>query len=323
MTKRGVMSITLILTILAAAAALQGCVAWTAERKAPPIGRFIDTGGARMHVLELGAANAAKGPPVVLIHGASVNLRDMKIALGDRLAAERRVIIIDRPGRGYSTRPERGYALERQAALIHATLNALGVEKPVIVGQSLGGAVALAYTLAYQDEMTGAVLLAPVSHPFEGGIAWYNHLSQWPIAGTVFRRGLLPLYAPLVARKSVEKSFAPDAAPAGYYENAGVTLLFRAKDFKANAADLTNLNRQLVAQSPSYAGIRVPVVIYSGDADTTVSPKIHADRLVKDVPGATLTMLPDTGHALHHAEPEVIAAAVLAVGAREKAGARN
>lgn len=315
-SKRGIMSLTIALTLAGGAALLQGCVAWTAERKAPPIGRFVDAGGERLHILELGADQAAKGPPIVLIHGASVNLRDMKIALGERLSAERRVIIVDRPGRGYSTRPRGGYALASQAALIHEALNALDVERPIIVGQSLGGAVALAYTLQYQSEMTGAVLLAPVTHPFEGGVAWYNHVSQWPIAGIAFRRGLLPLYAPLVARKSVEKSFAPDTAPEGYYENAGVMLLFRAKDFKSNASDLTHLNRQLIAQSRAYPGIRVPVVVLSGDADTTVWPKIHAERLVKDVPGATLTMLPDTGHALHHAESETIAQAILAVGGR-------
>jgi pimeloyl-ACP methyl ester carboxylesterase len=309
------MSLTVALALAGGAVALQGCVAWNAERKAPPIGRFVDVAGERLHILELGAEQARKGPPIVLIHGASVNLRDMKIALGERLAAERRVIIIDRPGRGYSTRPRGGHALESQAGLIREALRALDVDNPVIVGQSLGGAVALAYTLQYQSEMSGVVLLAPVSHPFEGGVAWYNHVSQWPIAGLVFRRGVLPLYAPLVARKSVEKSFAPDTAPEGYYDNAGVTLLFRAKDFKSNAADLTNLNRRLIEQSPSYPGIRTPMVIFSGDADRTVSPKIHAERLAREVPGATLTLLPDTGHALHHAESETIARAILAVGA--------
>lgn len=316
MGKRRIMSLTLALALTGGAVALQGCVAWNAERKSPPIGRFVETSGERMHVLELGAANASKGPPIVLIHGASVNLRDMKLALGDRLSTERRVILVDRPGRGYSTRPDQGYALKTQAALIHQTVKALGVEKPVIVGQSLGGAVALAYALEYQTEMSGVVLLAPVSHPFAGGVAWYNHLSQWPIAGTLFRRAVLPLYAPLVARRSVEKSFAPNAAPDGYYDNAGVTLLFRARDFQSNASDLTHLNRQLIAQSPDYGSLDLPLAILSGDADTTVSPDIHARRLAKEAPQATLTILPGVGHALHHAEADEIARAILAVPAR-------
>lgn len=311
MAKKAVMSVTLVLALLISLIALQGCVAWTAEQKSPPIGRFVDARGERMHVLELGVENIDKGPPIVLIHGASANLRDMKIALGDRLSADRRVILIDRPGRGYSTRPNDGHALKTQAALIRETLQTLGVARPVIVGQSFGGAVALAYTLAYQDEITGAVLLAPASHPFEGGIAWYNRVSQWPVAGMVFRRALVPLYAPLVARKIVTRSFEPDMEPAGYYENAGLTLAFRAGDFRSNASDLVHLNRELVAQSPAYAGIKVAVRIFTGDADRSVSPKIHAERLAREIPGAELTVLPETGHALHHAEAAVISAAIL------------
>ncbi len=53
-------------------------------------------------MLELGPPD---GTPVVLLHGASGNLHDMRIALGDRLAAHDRVILIDRPGHGWSDRP--------------------------------------------------------------------------------------------------------------------------------------------------------------------------------------------------------------------------
>ncbi|MBY0422590.1 MAG: alpha/beta hydrolase [Parvularculaceae bacterium] len=300
--------------LLALHVGVGGCVVWNAERDAPPIGRFFDVDGAKMHALELGAEHAGDGPPIVLIHGASVNLRDMKIALGERLAESRRVIMIDRPGRGYSTRPRDGYALDVQARLIHETLEAMGVKKPVVVGQSFGGAVALAYALQYQDEMSGLVLLAPVTHPFEGGVAWYNHVSQWPVFGTVFRRAFIPVYAPIVARGGVTRSFAPNAPPANYFEEAGVPLLFRAKDFKANASDLTHLNRALVAQSPAYPTLRVPTIIYAGEDDTTVGPEIHAKHLARDVASAKLTMLPKTGHALHHAEAARIAASILAVG---------
>ena len=296
------------------AGASSGCAVWSAERDAPPLGRAVDVSGVRMQALEIGAEHAEAGPPVLLIHGASVNMRDMKIALGDRLAQSRRVLIVDRPGRGYSERPNDGYALKRQATLIRETATAFGVERPVVVGQSFGGAVALAYALQYQDEISGLVLLAPVTHPFEGGVAWYNHVSQWPVLGTVFRRALLPVYAPLVAKGSVARSFAPDAPPEGYYEAAGVTLLFRAKDFKANASDLTHLNRQLVEQAPSYPTLRVPTIVIAGENDRTVGPDIHAKRLARDVAGATLVMLPDTGHALHHAEKERIMDAILSVG---------
>src|SRR5436189_2449211 len=71
------------------------------EQAYPPSGHFVEVEGARLHVVELGGAEA---PPVVLLHGAGDNLGDMRLALGDWLAGKYRVILIDRPGHGWSER---------------------------------------------------------------------------------------------------------------------------------------------------------------------------------------------------------------------------
>src|SRR5688572_13395607 len=73
------------------------------ERSHAPTGRMIDVTGGRLHVVELGADNTG-AVPVVLIHGASANLESMRQPLGERLARSHRVIMIDRPGHGWSTR---------------------------------------------------------------------------------------------------------------------------------------------------------------------------------------------------------------------------
>ena len=118
----------MILTIVVIAAALLGVFAvvssWAVvaiERANPPKGRFIEVDGGRLHVVELGAADA---PAVVLLHGASGNLGDMRVALGDVLAARYRVILIDRPGHGWSERHggRADASPARQAALLHRAL---------------------------------------------------------------------------------------------------------------------------------------------------------------------------------------------------------
>ncbi|MEQ8934716.1 MAG: alpha/beta hydrolase [Amphiplicatus sp.] len=304
------MTVIFLLLLVGALAAVQGCATLAAEKIAPPIGKFVEIGGERIHLVDLAPSGGGEGPPVVLIHGASVNLRDMKLALGDELSKSRRVVMIDRPGRGYSTRPDEGWRIDEQATLIYAALVELGVERPVIVGQSFGGAVALAYTLKFQDDMTGLVLLAPVSHEWPGGVAWYNTVSGWPVAGFLLRRLVIPVYAPIAAKPGVAASFAPDEAPQDYYEKSGLTLLFRPGDFRSNAADLRNLKPQIVEMSRHYGEIRVPVAILTGISDTTVSPKIHAMALARDIRGASLDLLPDTGHALHHSQTAKIIAAI-------------
>lgn len=304
------MKIALLLLglFLVLSAALAGCATIRAEKNAPPIGEFVEVEGERIHLVDIGPPDAGT-PAVVLIHGASVNLRDMKIALGDALAGDLRVIAVDRPGRGYSTRPADGWRLDVQARLIHAAVASRGVSRAVVVGQSLGGAVALAYALQYQDEMAGLVLLAPVSHEWPGGVAWYNQASGWPVVGFLFRRLVIPIYAPLAARRGVESSFG-GGAPEDYYEKAGLPLLFRPTDFKHNAADIRHLKRQIVEQSGRYGEIRLPTAIFAGDADRTVSTEIHSRRLAGDIPGARLTILEGAGHALHHTHRGPIVASI-------------
>jgi pimeloyl-ACP methyl ester carboxylesterase len=290
------------------------------ERVSPPLGAFIAVDGQRMHVLDLGPRNSAE-PPVVLIHGASVNLRDMKLALGDLLAKSRRVIIVDRPGRGYSTRPNDGWRLDLQAKLIHDAVQELGVDRPIIVGQSFGGAVALSYALNFQKDISGLVLLASVSHEWPGDVAWYNKISGWPVVGTLLRRIVIPIYAPFAARKGVIESFKPDDAPAEYYERSGLTLLFRPKDFRNNAADLRNLKAQIIEMSSRYGEIKTPTAIMTGENDPTVSPTLHSAALARKIDGAYFEVLPDTGHALHYSETAKVVSAIDLVA--EKAQAAN
>ncbi len=314
-------AISIVLAVLLAAlAGLSGYASWNAERKAPMIGKRVAVNGASLHVFETGNRQSAL-PPVVLIHGASVNLRDMEMSLGRALAADRRVLMIDRPGRGYSERPVNGYQLDVQSAYIHDAVQALGYEKPLIVGQSLGGAVALNYALNYQDEISGLVLLAPVSHEWPGGVAWYNSASEIPVIGFLLRRLVIPVYGYFVAEKGIAESFAPDTPPPGYYERSGLALLFRAGDFRNNAADIANLKSEIRKQQGRYGELKLPVAILTGTSDSTVSPDIHSKALGREIAGASLKLLPDTGHALHHAETAAIVDVINGLSGAAEAGA--
>jgi pimeloyl-ACP methyl ester carboxylesterase len=66
----------------------------------PPLGRFVDIDGGRIHYLEQGS-----GPTLLLIHGLGGQMRNFAHSLLERLKNNYRLIILDRPGSGYSTRP--------------------------------------------------------------------------------------------------------------------------------------------------------------------------------------------------------------------------
>jgi alpha-beta hydrolase superfamily lysophospholipase len=69
------------------------------ERALPPAGRFVDVPGARLHLVERGS-----GPAVLLVHGLAGQLKHFTYGIVDQLAAQYRVVAVDRPGSGYSLR---------------------------------------------------------------------------------------------------------------------------------------------------------------------------------------------------------------------------
>jgi pimeloyl-ACP methyl ester carboxylesterase len=284
------------------------------EAAHPPAGQFVEIEGVRLHVAELGLARGSPGaePAVVLIHGASGNMEDMRIALGEKLAKSHRVILIDRPGHGWSSRPSGdAYASPaRQAELVAEALSQLGVQRAVLVGHSWGGAFATAYALAYPDRTAGLVLLSAVTHPWPANPGWYNNLASWRGVGPLFLRTLVyPLGSYMI--DGVSRSvFQPQAVPKDYLQRAAIRLVLRPKTFFANARDLALLRNFIAAQVPSYADLRSPTIIITGDRDSMVSPEINACALAATLPRAKLVLLKGVGHMPHHAAPEAVVAAI-------------
>jgi pimeloyl-ACP methyl ester carboxylesterase len=284
------------------------------EAAHPPAGRFIEVGGVRLHVAELGLASGSPGaePAVVLIHGASGNMEDMRLALGEKLAASHRVILIDRPGHGWSSRPPGdSYASPAcQAKLVAEALDQLGVRRAIIVGHSWGGAFATAYALAFPERTAGLVLLSAVTHPWPASPGWYNNLASLRGIGPLFLRTLVYPLGSFMIEGVSRGVFEPQPVPPDYLRRAAIRLVLRPKTFFANARDLALLRNFLTAQVSSYADLRTPTIIISGDRDSMVSPQINACALAATVPGAKLVFLKGVGHMPHHAAPEAVAAAI-------------
>jgi pimeloyl-ACP methyl ester carboxylesterase len=287
------------------------------ERAYPPAGRFVNVDGGRLHVLELGPADA---PPVVLLHGASGNLGDMRMALGERLSAQYRVIMIDRPGHGWSDRPggRADAAPMRQAALIHQAMAKIGVSKAIVVGHSWSGALATAYVLSYPDAVSGLVLLAGVTHPWPGGVAWLNNLVATPVIGPLVAYTVILPLGYFLTDSGVAAVFAPETPPPDYAARTGVRMILRPQEFIANAQDIVGLHAAVTAQSPRYGEIKAPTAIIAGDADRVVYTDIHSRGIARMLPDATLTILPGVGHMVEFAATDLVAKAIDGVAAKAK-----
>jgi pimeloyl-ACP methyl ester carboxylesterase len=298
------------------------------EAAHPPAGRFVDVDGGRLHLLDLapptGTPNAREAStlwPVVLIHGASGNLGDLKLALGDRLAQTRRVVLVDRPGHGWSDRPggEADASPARQAALIAQALDGIGLDRFVLVGHSLGGTVAAAFARAYPERVAGLVLLAAVTHPWKGALAWHYNVGAMPIVGAAFARAAALPIGEVLLEMGARDVFLPQAMPAEYLARAGIRLLLRPAEFVANAQDVAALRAFVTAQAPHYRDLTMPTVVLTGDADVTVSPTLHSQAIAAMLPDARLVVLPSVGHMPQHVATDEVIAAIDSVSVRRHA----
>lgn len=303
------MALAAVLGALAAASAI-GAIKIAYDHQ--PEGRFITADGTKLHVLEFSPVRwDLRTPAIVLIHGASGNAEDMS-ALGERLGKRYRVIVIDRPGHGWSERRagDNQSSPQRQAELIDNLLQQMDVPRAVVVAHSFGGAVATALTLTYPQRVAGLMLLGPVTHPWPGGIAWYYNVAKLPVIGELFAYTLAWPIGSLVIDAGARGVFAPQPMPEGYAERAAIRLVLRPTTFLANARDVAGLLEFVTGQVPRYPQIKAPVAIITGERDDIVSPVIHSQAFAKAVPQTKLTLLPNVGHMPHYAAPEKIEAAI-------------
>lgn len=282
------------------------------ERLHPPRGRFVDAGGVRQHVVELGPEPGASGaaPPIVLIHGAGCNLEDMRLALGGRLALRHRVILIDRAGLGHSARRGRGSAPAYQAAVLRDLLDRLGVARAVVVGHSWGGALAAAFALDQPQRVAGLILLAPPLYPHLRRMTRLYAAFATPVLGPIYARTLaLPLGA-LFIGMALASAFLPQLPPPSYLRRSAALLLLRPATFLANARDVADLKGHLAVQAARYATLAAPTTVMTGSRDMVVPPRDHAEAFAVAVPRARLVILPGIGHMLHHVATEKVVAEI-------------
>jgi pimeloyl-ACP methyl ester carboxylesterase len=274
------------------------------QRAYPAQGKMIEVTGATLHVVDIGPRDAA-GPPIVMIHGASSNLEVMRRPLGDMLANRHRVLLIDRPGHGWSTRARNEDSTPAiQSRMIDEALGKLGVGRAIFVVHSWAGAL---MALDYPQRVAGLVMLAPVAYPWPGGVGQYNRIVTTPVIGSLLAYTITLPLGYLLAEPGARGVFLPQTMPDGFVETSATPLLLRPREFIANAYDLVTLKEAVREQAPRYADIKVPAVVISGDSsDKTVSTKIHSRPFTTAVPNAKLMVLPNVGHMVPNTEPELV-----------------
>jgi pimeloyl-ACP methyl ester carboxylesterase len=246
---------------------------------------------------------------VVYVHGAKGSVYDCLLSIGPRLAERYTVVAFDRPGSGFSPRSATGEnSLHKQAAVLQAATAALGLERPVLVGHSLGAAVALAWALEAPHGVSAVVALAGYVLPLGGPPPWIHSVLRWPalvaVTGGLARSRL---GRPLVDA-ALRRVFAPGRPPAEYARLAPA-LALEPRNLAGDNADRTSAEAGLRELERCYRALAVPLVIVVGEDDRMVPPSVSW-RLRALVPSAELIVVPGAGHLPQFTHPDSVLAAV-------------
>lgn len=277
------------------------------ESQVPINGRFLEVGGERLHYTDEG-----RGPALLMIHGLSGCGRNLTHSLAPQLRDRYRVITLDRPGSGYSTRSRGAPAdLPAQASLVAKFIRALDLNQPLVLGHSLGGAIALSLALNHPQSVSALVLVAPLTHPQRMLPLVFLSLGVRP---ALLRRWMsLTLAAPMAMlgrHKLVKAVFAPDSVPEDFDVRGGGLLGMRSNNFYNASSEIAVVNRDLPDMVKHYPSLKLPVGLIYGSRDPVLSYRRHGEAMVGKVPGLMLEIVQGRGHMLPISAVEHVVAMV-------------
>lgn len=282
------------------------------EAQIPADGQFVDVDGLRLHYRDVGQGKPG-APAIVMIHGLGGQMRNFSYALLDQLTGAHRVILVDRPGSGYSAPLPAGRANVRaQAGVIAGFIDALGLagpdsgNPPLVVGHSLGGAVSLALALDHPGKAGALALIAPLTQPV---VELPDVFKRTAAITTPLRRALswtLATPVGLLTRdKALEAVFAPEPVAEDFGTLGGARLTVRPDNFQAASADLLAANNDMADMAARYGELTLPVAILYARGDRVLDAGIHGVRTAR-AHGFDLELV-QGGHMIPVTQPGLVA----------------
>ena len=240
-----------------------------------------------------------------MLHGLAGNLRNFTYALTEQLDKDYRVIAIDRAGCGWSKRSKPEIAtLQEQARIISEFIKQEKIEKPLIVGHSLGGAIALALALEYKNQIAGLALISPATQPVDKVPDIFRFLNISSPSLRFFVAHTFSSFIGILTRKDTfEIAFAPETVSENFSIRGGGDLALSSNAFIKTSEDLVFA----LSSAPLLVGreqeLDVPTKILFGEQDEILDAKIHGEKFAK-LSGAQIKILSGKGHMLPLTQPE-------------------
>lgn len=270
------------------------------EQLADPDSLFVEINGLNVHYKMCGAGE----PVFVLLHGFGASVYSWNAAL-EPLSELGTVIAYDRPAFGLTERPliwegESPYSPQAQVDLLLGLLDRFGVERAILVGNSAGGTVAMNFYLQHPERVQALILVSPAVYAGGGApsaIRWLLRTPQMRHLG------------PLIARQIQTRG--PELIKLAWYDPSRITeetLALYKKPLQVENWDRALWELTIASEESDLAGrlseFNLPVLVVTGDSDRIV-PTEQSVRLSKELPQATLVVIPQAGHVAHEERPDL------------------
>ena len=276
-----------------------------AESLADDDSKFIEINGVNVHYKIYGAGE----PVFILLHGFGASLFSWH-EVTTPLAKYGTVIAYDRPAVGLTERPlewegESPYSQDSQVELVIGLMDALGIEKAILVGNSAGGTISMLTTLKYPERIESLILVDPAVYAGGGAPAWIR-----PLLGTPQMRHVGPLFARQIQAQGVEfiktAWHDPSKIPQSTFD--GYQKPLQVENWDKALWELTLSSRES-GLAERVSEFNLPILVITGDDDRIV-PTEQSLRLAEEIPNADLAVISQCGHLPHEECPDEFKQAV-------------
>ena len=233
----------------------------------------------KLHYEQWGTEEAL---PFLLLHGWTASSYLFK-DFGPALAQRYRVVALDLRGHGQSAKPKGEYTTAVFSADVRAFLEVFGIDKVVLFGQSMGGQIALHYSIHYPDTVAKLILDSTSAHLMGSWQAWL----QWQMFLLFYRLNPGKFFEKMVSGFFHQ----PPDDPKLLGELTAMSLQ------TPKAVALNAIKHSARTDLTEEVGkIEVPTLIFASESDPVSSIREGTERLHQLMPDSQLVLVPDCGH---------------------------
>ena len=281
----------------------------TEKELADPDSRFIEINNVTVHYKEMGQGDTT----FILLHGFGASVFSWREVMND-FAKYGRVIAYDRPAFGFTSRPMPSewkgaspYSTASNVEMLLGLMEALKIEKAILVGNSAGGTVSVAFALKYPERVQSLILVDPALGESGGG-----RFPQWalPLLAAPQMRHVGPLLVRNIAQTGNDTILQAWHDPSRVTDEIieGYRKPLKANNWDRALYEFTIASRPL-GLNERFTELKMPVIVITGDDDRIIPTK-YSVQASKDIPGAQLAVLPGCGHVPHEECPAAFMEAV-------------